>query len=76
MKTQHIIDKYWKQANLLHYYGNCLELMKYEVRKLAMFGKQTSKVNKERESQIIGKIIRLSESISLCGEEQTELASL
>lgn len=36
-ETQKIIDRYWSQANLLNNFGNCWELMKYEIRNLALF---------------------------------------
>ncbi len=35
-KAQEVIDKCWKQAKALNNFGQCWELMKFEIRNLAI----------------------------------------
>ncbi len=75
-EAQKIIEKYWRQANSLNSFGECWELLKYDIRKMAItFGKKIAKASREREHQIITSIIRLSEKLSLSGEELNELSA-
>lgn len=72
-----IIGKYWREANLDDNFGSCWELMKFEVRKLAIIlGKKIAKDKREEESRVITRLIKLSEKVNLTGCEFTELTSL
>lgn len=76
-ETQDIIEKFWRQANTINNFGKCWELMKFEIRNLAICtGKRIAKSKRENESQIITKIMRLSEKENLSEMELGELAAL
>lgn len=75
-KAQEVIDKYWKQAKILKNFGQWWEQMKFEIRNLAILvSKKLSKMNKEKEFQIVGKIMSLSGRINLSEDEVTELTT-
>lgn len=75
-KAQQVIDKYWKQAKIFKNFGQCWELMKFEIRNLAIsVSNKLSKMNKEKEFQIVGKIMSFSGKMNLPEEEVIELAT-
>lgn len=60
-ETQKLIDKYWRQAKVFNSSAQYWELMKYEVRNLAiLMSKKITRTKKERELQMVTKIISLS----------------
>lgn len=75
--TKQIIEKHWTQARLANQYGQYWELMKYEVRQLAVsLSKQISKANKQKENQIIDQIMNLMKNVTLSDTELIELSIL
>lgn len=76
-ESQKIIDKCWRQANMLKKFGLYWELMKYEIRNLAIrLSRRISSYNKEKELQLITQIIPLSEKTDPTSDEVEELAYL
>ncbi|CAJ1069845.1 unnamed protein product [Xyrichtys novacula] len=76
-ESQIIIDKCWRQANLLKNFGLYWELMKYEIRKLAIrLSRKTSRHNKEKELQLVTQIFPLSEKTDPTSAEVEQLAYL
>lgn len=56
-----LIEKYWRQAVTTNLYRESWELLKYEIRRLAIvLGKKMSKTTREKELQIVTKIMNLS----------------
>uniref|UniRef100_A0A3P9LHW9 Reverse transcriptase domain-containing protein n=1 Tax=Oryzias latipes TaxID=8090 RepID=A0A3P9LHW9_ORYLA len=75
--VEKLIDKYWKQAFTLKKYSNSWELMKYEIRSLAIsFGKKIAKAKQKSESELIRKIMIINEKTNLSDLEQNLLISL
>ncbi len=75
-EAQRTIDKHWKQARLLSSYSKYWELMKFEIRNLAiLIGKKISRTNKKKESQVVAEIIKLSSKSTLSVEEMKDLTT-
>uniref|UniRef100_A0A3B3CA37 Reverse transcriptase domain-containing protein n=1 Tax=Oryzias melastigma TaxID=30732 RepID=A0A3B3CA37_ORYME len=75
--VEKLIDRYWKQAFTLNKYANFWELMKFEIRSLAIsLGKKIAKAKQKRESELIEKLMIINEKNYLSDLEQNSLFAL
>lgn len=72
-----IIQKYWKKASIVKKFGHNWELMKFEIRNIAInIGKNIAKVKKAKENNLIEEILKLTSKKNLTNEEIKQLTSL
>lgn len=72
-----IIDKHWSQAKIMNVYGQHWEIMKYEIRNLAIsMGKSIASIKRQKEYKVIKEIMRLSSKVDLNIQELIDLSSL
>lgn len=72
-----IITKFWRQTCINGNVGLSWELMKFEIRNLAIhIGKTKAKMKQKYELEIITSILNLSKKSDLSSQEITELSKL
>lgn len=72
-----IIDKYWNCACVMNTFGSYWELMKFDIRLLAIsMGKEIARAKREKEYDIIKGIMDYTKKSELTNQELLELSSL
>lgn len=73
-EAKYIIQKFWRQARVNENLGLSWELMKFEIRKLAICtGETKAKLKQNSETEIITKMITLSKQTDPSSNNITEL---
>ncbi len=76
-EAKKIIIDCWNEANVTKLFGVNWELMKYQIRTLAIRrGKEIAKLRREKEEKIVHEIIRLSGDCNINQENKNNLLQL